>query len=55
MYHTILVPLDGSQRAEKILPHVEAMAQKFEAQLILAQVVELTNIGVSDYRGENDV
>ena len=26
MYHKILVPLDGSRRAEKILPHVEELA-----------------------------
>jgi nucleotide-binding universal stress UspA family protein len=49
MYHTILVPLDGSQRAEKILPHVEAVAQKFGAQLILVQVVEPLNVGVEVY------
>jgi len=40
MYKTILVPLDGSRRAEKILPHVEAIAQKFGAKLILLQVIE---------------
>jgi nucleotide-binding universal stress UspA family protein len=49
MYHTILVPLDGSLRAERILPHVEAVAQKFGAQLVLVQVVEPTYIGVSPY------
>ena len=27
MYHKILVPLDGSKRAEKILPHVEELAK----------------------------
>lgn len=26
MYHTILVPLDGSKRAERILSHVEELA-----------------------------
>jgi nucleotide-binding universal stress UspA family protein len=40
MYNTILVPLDGSRRAEKILPHVEAIAQKFGAKLVLLQVIE---------------
>jgi nucleotide-binding universal stress UspA family protein len=40
MYNTLLVPLDGSQRAERILPHAEALAQKFGAQLVLLQVVE---------------
>ena len=40
MYKTILVPLDGSQRAEKILPHVEALTHKFGSRLVLVQVIE---------------
>lgn len=40
MYNTILVPLDGSPRAERILPHVEELAKKYEAKLIFLQVVE---------------
>ena len=40
MYKKILVPLDGSVRAEEILPHVEALAQRFAAQVIFMQVVE---------------
>jgi hypothetical protein len=28
MYQTILVPLDGSKRAEKILPYVEALSRQ---------------------------
>jgi len=40
MYSTILVPLDGSKRAEAILPHVEGLAQHYKAKVILAQVVE---------------
>ena len=40
MYHTILVPLDGSKRAEKILPHVETFANCFSARVILLQVIE---------------
>jgi len=40
MYKTILAPLDGSKRAEKILPYVEALAQKFGATLVLMQVVD---------------
>lgn len=39
MYNKILVPLDGSKRAERILPHVESMAHKFTAELLLLQVV----------------
>jgi nucleotide-binding universal stress UspA family protein len=40
VYRTILVPLDGSQRAEAILPHVVDMAKSFVAEVILIQVVE---------------
>lgn len=40
MYHTILVPLDGSKRAEAILPHVEELARRYEARVIFLRVVE---------------
>lgn len=40
MYKTILVPLDGSPRAELILPHAASLAIKYEARLVLLQVVE---------------
>ncbi len=40
MYKKILVPLDGSPRAEKILPHVEALATQNKAKVVLLQVVE---------------
>jgi nucleotide-binding universal stress UspA family protein len=40
MYKTILVPLDGSKRAESILPHVERLAMHYHATLIFLQVVE---------------
>ena len=39
MYKTILVPLDGSARAERILPHIEELAQQFHARVVLLQVV----------------
>lgn len=42
MYHTILVPLDGSKRAEAILPHVQDLAERYSATVILIQVVEPT-------------
>jgi nucleotide-binding universal stress UspA family protein len=49
MYKTILVPLDGSMRAEAILPHVEELAHRFGASVILLEVVELTPpIGAAD-------
>lgn len=40
MYKTILVPLDGSPRAELILPHAASLAVKYGAKLVLLQVVE---------------
>ena len=40
MYHSILVPLDGSKRAEAILPHVEELASRFEAKVVFLQVVD---------------
>ncbi|MFZ0450979.1 MAG: universal stress protein [Desulfatiglandaceae bacterium] len=40
MYHCILVPLDGSKRAESILPHVEAIALRFKSKVVFLQVVE---------------
>ncbi len=41
MFKRILVPLDGSKLAEKALPYAEALAEKFEAELILVQVLQL--------------
>lgn len=49
MYQTILVPLDGSKRAERILPYVEELAQNFGSTLILLQIVEPIFAGVSPY------
>lgn len=40
MYQTILVPLDGSKRAETVLPHVEEMAGKYGAKVVLLKVDE---------------
>ena len=40
MYKKILVPLDGSERAEEILGHVEDMAKGFGAKVLLLQVQE---------------
>lgn len=38
MYKTILVPLDGSKRAEAILRHVENLAQRYHATVVFLQV-----------------
>lgn len=40
MYRKILVPLDGSKRAEAILPHAEELARRCNARIDLVQVVE---------------
>ena len=38
MYNKILVPLDGSKRAERILPHVEKLAHDNQATVIFLTV-----------------
>jgi len=40
MYKKILVPLDGSKRAEAILPHVKQLARCGQATVIFLRVVE---------------
>lgn len=40
MYNTVLVPLDGSERAETILPHVQNIAQQHQAKIIFLSVLE---------------
>ena len=40
MYKEILLPLDGSKRAEAILPHVENMALRFGARVTVLIVEE---------------
>ena len=40
MYKTILVPLDGSKRAEAILSHIEELSKLYNARVIFLQVVE---------------
>ena len=42
MYKKILVPLDGSKRAEMIRPHAIELARRFEATVILLMVIEHT-------------
>lgn len=39
MYRRVLVALDGSELAERVLPHVEALAQKFDSHLVLVRAV----------------
>jgi nucleotide-binding universal stress UspA family protein len=59
MYRRILVALDGSEVAERILPHVEALAEKFGSALTLlratpgmGEVVAATGAGGGPMDGE---
>ncbi len=49
MYKRILVPLDQSQRAEAILPHVEEMARCNQATVVLLHVLELRSLAYEYY------
>ena len=49
MYKTILVPLDGSKRAEAILPHVEELARRYAARVIFLQAVEHVSVAVTGH------
>lgn len=40
MFKTILVPLDGSKRGEKILPYVEDLGYARESRIVLLRVIE---------------
>ena len=44
MYSKILVPLDGSEIAESILPHVKDMAVAHGAEVILLRVLPATGV-----------
>jgi nucleotide-binding universal stress UspA family protein len=50
MYHKILVPLDGSKRGERILPHVAEMARRYEAEVIFLQVLVYDGIVTDPYQ-----
>jgi nucleotide-binding universal stress UspA family protein len=49
MYEVILVPLDGSPRAESILPYVEDLALGRKSKVILLQVIEPSTTMVTPY------
>lgn len=40
MYKKILVPLDGSSRAEAILPHIEELAKRYGAEVVFLRIVD---------------
>ncbi len=47
MFDTILVPLDGSQLADCVLPHVVAIASSFDAEVTLLRMLEKSQAGTS--------
>jgi nucleotide-binding universal stress UspA family protein len=47
MFDPILVPLDGSQLAECVLPHAAAFARSFDAEITLLRILEKNQAGVS--------
>jgi nucleotide-binding universal stress UspA family protein len=49
MYKKILVPLDGSTRAEAIMSHVEELASCYGATVVLLQIVEPIIVYTSPY------
>ena len=44
MYSKILVPLDGSKTAEKVLPYARYLAGKFKVPVELLAVVDIAEI-----------
>ena len=59
MYRKILVPLDGSELAECVLPHVESIAKGCDGKnVVFLRVVEpfhLSGAEASDYFSEEDI
>ena len=51
MFSRILVALDGSTAAEEILPHVEALADKFGATVILLRAIPALERAVAAQAG----
>jgi nucleotide-binding universal stress UspA family protein len=46
VYKTILVPLDGSERAERVLPYVEELGLRCAARIVLLHVIDPFNVVV---------
>jgi nucleotide-binding universal stress UspA family protein len=45
MFDPVLVPLDGSQLAECVLPHLVAVARSFDAEITLIRILEKNQSG----------
>jgi nucleotide-binding universal stress UspA family protein len=41
MYKKILVPLDGSELAEAVLPHAQALAKSEDAEIVILRIPDL--------------
>jgi len=48
MYKTILAAMDGSKRAEAILPHLENLAKSIGSKVIFMQVIEDVRLGFDE-------
>ena len=46
MLKRLLVPLDGSDYAECVLPHVVALAKAFGSEVVLLQVMDRAQLGM---------
>jgi nucleotide-binding universal stress UspA family protein len=55
MYERILVALDGSELAERVLPHVEALAKAFGSTLILLQATTSPAKLMAELSGDIDL
>ncbi len=49
MYEIVLVPLDGSARAESIVPYVEGLVSGRKSKVILLQVIEPSTLMITPY------
>jgi nucleotide-binding universal stress UspA family protein len=48
-FASIMMPLDGSDLSESVLPHVAALAEAFESRLLIARVVALVKTPAAAY------
>jgi nucleotide-binding universal stress UspA family protein len=51
MYTHVLVPLDGSPAAETALPHVQALAEKFQARVTIIRVTVAPETVIAETAG----
>lgn len=55
LYQRILVPLDGSQRAENVLPVITQLARSQQAQIHLVQVIQMPELAHQMPLTEEDI